>query len=257
MAGFVEIVVIAALAQLTVLPGEKVQFIIAGLSTRYHPLVVVGAAGSAFAGWTALEIAFGEAIQRALPPIVLDGFTVALFLLFAVMLVRSAPEPDADWGAATASDGPASDDAAGSAVGAKTDGGIGATRRIAPDVAGEFSIFGYSVGGRIGSFGSIFALMAAGEFGDKTQLVTISLAATYGATPAIWLGEMLVIVPVSLVNAYAFHKFAHRINLRLAHFVGAGIFAFFAADTVLAMTTGFSVWETVVEWLSAVVLAAV
>ena len=249
MAGFLEIVVIAALAQLTVLPGEKVQFIIAGLSTRYHPLVVVGAAGTAFAGWTALEIAFGEAIQRALPAIVLDGFTVALFLLFAVMLVRSAPEPDADWGADASA-------AAGATSSAETDGGVASARRIAPNVDGEFSVFGYSVGGRIGSFGSIFALMAAGEFGDKTQLITISLAATYGATPAIWLGEMLVIIPVSLLNAYAFHRFAHKIDLRKAHFVGAGIFVFFAADTVLAMTTGFSVWGTVVETISAVVLAA-
>jgi putative Ca2+/H+ antiporter (TMEM165/GDT1 family) len=262
MAGFLEILVIAAVAQLTVLPGEKVQFIIAGLSTRYDPLLVVGAAGTAFAGWTALEIAFGEAIQRALPAIVLDGATVGLFLLFAIMLVRSAPEPDVnrDRTATDATDGAASTaDAtatAGAPSSAETDGGIASAQRFAPDVDGEISLFGRSIGGRIGSFGSIFALMAAGEFGDKTQLITISLAATYGATPAIWLGEMLVIVPVSLANAYAFHRFAHRIDLRKAHFAGAAIFAFFAADTLLAIGTGFSVWETVVEGISAIVLAA-
>jgi putative Ca2+/H+ antiporter (TMEM165/GDT1 family) len=253
MAGFLEILVIAAIAQLTVLPGEKVQFIIAGLSTRYDPLLVVGAAGTAFAGWTALEIAFGEAIQRALPAIVLDGVTVALFLLFAVMLVRSAPEPDASWGGGSSRRAATAEGAAGT----ETDGGIASAQRFAPDVDGEISVFGRSIGGRIGSFGSIFALMAAGEFGDKTQLITISLAATYGATPAIWLGEMLVIVPVSLANAYAFHRFAHKIDLRKAHFVGAAIFAFFAADTLLAMATGFSVWGTVVEGISAIVLAAV
>jgi acyl-CoA synthetase (AMP-forming)/AMP-acid ligase II len=38
------VVAIAAGAQLAVLPGEKVQFIIAGLSTRFHPAMVVGAA---------------------------------------------------------------------------------------------------------------------------------------------------------------------------------------------------------------------
>jgi len=251
MAGFVEIVVIAAIAQLTVLPGEKVQFIIAGLSTRYDPLLVVGAAGTAFAGWTALEIAFGEAIQRALPAIVLDGFTVVLFVLFAIMLVRSAPEPDAEWGAGT------TDAAAGTASDTETDGGIGAPGQIAPDVGGEISVFGRSIGGRVGSFCSIFAMMAAGEFGDKTQLITISLAATYGASPAIWIGEMLVIVPVSLLNAYAFHRFAHRIDLRKAHFAGAAIFAFFAADTVLAMVTGVSVWGTVVGSISEIVVGAI
>ncbi len=67
--------VIAFVYQLAVLPGEKVQFIIAGLSTRYNPLVVVAAAGSAFAGWTALEILFGSAITSALPGIVLESLT--------------------------------------------------------------------------------------------------------------------------------------------------------------------------------------
>ena len=45
MAEYSTIVVVAFLAQLAVLPGEKVQFIIAALSTRYHPLGVVAAAG--------------------------------------------------------------------------------------------------------------------------------------------------------------------------------------------------------------------
>jgi len=236
MAGFLEIVVIAAVAQLLVLPGEKVQFIIAGLATRFHPLLVVGAAGSAFAGWTALEIAFGEAIQRAVPALVLDGFTAVLFALFAVLLVRSAPR---DGGAARPE---------------RTDGGVAA--RAAPAVDGEVSIGRFSIGGRIGQFASIFALMAAGEFGDKTQLVTIGLAVQYGATPAIWIGEMLVIVPVSLANAYLFHHVAHRIDLRTAHFVGAGIFAFFAADTVLSIATGLSVWETAVDTIAEAVLVA-
>ncbi|MFC6771897.1 UPF0016 domain-containing protein, partial [Halorubrum pallidum] len=47
MTGYAEIVVIAFAAQLAVLPGEKVQLMIAGLATRYDPKVVVAAAGSA------------------------------------------------------------------------------------------------------------------------------------------------------------------------------------------------------------------
>ena len=96
MAEYPTIVVVAFLAQLAVLPGEKVQFIIAALSTRYHPLGVVAAAGAAFAGWTALEIWLGRALQTALPPLALDAFTAGLFLLFAVLLTRSAPNPGQD-----------------------------------------------------------------------------------------------------------------------------------------------------------------
>jgi len=239
MSGFLEIVVVAALAQLAVLPGEKVQLIIAGLSTRFAPLLVVGGAGLAFGLWTVLEILFGEALQRALPGIVLDGFTAALFLLFAVLLVRSAPAAGSQTADATA----------------ETDGGI-----VGGSIEGfeaEVDIRGHTVDGRVGTFLAIFAMMAAGEFGDKTQLVTIGLAAEYGATPAIWAGEMLAIIPVSLANAFFFHRFSHRFDLRRAHHVGAALFMFFGLDTVLAMVADVSVWETVVETISNAVLALV
>ena len=234
MTGWLEILTVAFVAQLVVLPGEKVQFIIAGLSTRYNPLVVVSAAGTAFAGWTALEIVFGEALQRALPPVVLDAFTAALFAVFAVLLYRSAPD---------GGDPERVDPAA-------TDGGVAA---FADDF--EPTVFGREVPQVFNGFVPIFAMMAAGEFGDKTQLVTIGLAAQYGAHPAIWAGEMLAIIPVSLANAFFFHKFSHRLDLRKAHLFSAGLFAFFASDTVLSIVTGFSVWETVVTTVSTAVLA--
>jgi putative Ca2+/H+ antiporter (TMEM165/GDT1 family) len=231
--GWVEILTVAFVAQLAVLPGEKVQFIIAGLATRYNPLVVVSAAGAAFAGWTALEILFGEALGRALPPAVLDAFTAGLFAVFAVLLYRSAP-----------SDG----DAAG-ADPAATDGGVAAMDGLEP------TVFGREVPDALGGFVPIFAMMAAGEFGDKTQLVTIGLAAQYGAHPAIWAGEMLAIVPVSLANALFFHRFSHRLDLRKAHHLSAALFAFFAADTVLSVVTGVSVWERAVAAVSTAALA--
>jgi putative Ca2+/H+ antiporter (TMEM165/GDT1 family) len=246
MTAFLDIVIIAAVAQLTVLPGEKVQFIIAGLSTRFKPLVVVAAAGTAFAGWTVLELLFGQALQQVLPGVLLDGFTAGLFLLFAVLLVRSAPEgPDIP-----VERGP------------QTDGGV--VGMGVADINPEFDAFGYSVGGRLGEFLTIFGLMAAGEFGDKTQLVTIGLAAQFGATSAIWLGEMLVIIPVSLTNAYFFHTFSHRFDVRKAHYAGAALFAFFALDTILGMATGptavfghNSLWEAIVTVVSANLLGLV
>jgi putative Ca2+/H+ antiporter (TMEM165/GDT1 family) len=230
MAGWFEVMLIAFGAQLAVLPGEKVQFIIAGLSTRYNPLIVVSAAGSAFAGWTALEIWFGQALQQALPPLALDGITAALFLLFGFLLLRSAPAADIE-GKPT-----------------ETDGGLAG-------MDGEISLFGREVPDRFGTFLPIFGMMAAGEFGDKTQLVTIGLAAQYSAGTAIWAGEMLAIIPVSLLNAFFFYRFSHRFDVRKAHFAGAALFFFFGLDTVLAITTGFSVWETVVSAAANVILA--
>uniref|UniRef100_UPI000EFCD4EF TMEM165/GDT1 family protein n=1 Tax=Halalkalicoccus subterraneus TaxID=2675002 RepID=UPI000EFCD4EF len=165
MSGWVEIATIAFVTQLAVLPGEKGQFIIAGLSTRYSPWTVVGAAGLAFGGWTALEILFGRALQTALSPTALTVLTGGLFLLFAVLLYRSMPADD----------------------GERTDGG---QTPLAPDLDAP-TVFGRDLSESVGGFVPIFLLMATGEFGDKTQLVTIGLAAQYGATSAIWAGEML------------------------------------------------------------------
>ncbi len=229
MAGFVEILVVAALAQLAVLPGEKGQFIIAGLATRYNPLLVVAAAGSAFAGWTAIEIALGSALQNALPELYLDLMMAALFMFFGYMLYRSAP-------------------AEGESL-ATTDGGYADFEKT-----WELPVVDKELPEPVAAFLGIFSLMAVGEFGDKTQIVTIGLAIQYGASPAIWAGEMLAIVPVSLVNAYFFHRFAHRFNLRKAHFIAAAVFAFFAADTLLAVTTGVSVWESIVGAISSTIL---
>jgi putative Ca2+/H+ antiporter (TMEM165/GDT1 family) len=67
---------------------------------------------------------------------------------------------------------------------------------------------------------------------------------------------MAAIVPVSLANAYFFHRFSGKFDARKAHFFAAALFAFFAFDTVLAIATGFSVWETVVTGISGALVAA-
>jgi len=233
MIEWIAILVTAWAAQLLVLPGEKVQFIIAALATRYSPWIVVGAASTAFAGWTVLELLVGEALVATLPGIVLDGITAALFLFFGAMLWRSAPEGDhertvlGDDPETTAAD--------------RTDGG---TLSLDEDL--NVSILGWSVPDRFGTFLPIFSLMAVGEFGDKTQLVTIGLAAQYGAHPSIWAGEMLAIVPISIANALFFHRFSHLVDMRTAHGVAAGIFVFFGLDTILAMTVDISIWEQII-----------
>jgi putative Ca2+/H+ antiporter (TMEM165/GDT1 family) len=234
---YTEILIVAFVTQIAALPGEKVQFMIAALSTRYDPKVVVAAAGSAFAGWTAVEIAVGKALQSALPGVILDGVTAALFFVFAYLLYRSMPARDAERSALDS--------------GSADDGDPGSTAdAVDPDYAdldsvtlpGPLERFEGSLGG----FLPIFALMATGEFGDKTQAVTIGLAFQYGATSAIWVGEMLAIVPISIANAYFFHTFAHRFDVRRAHLASAALFAFFGADTVLSIVADVSVWETFV-----------
>ena len=218
MAGWLEILIAAAALQLLVLPGEKVQMIIAGLATKYDPYVVVAGAGTAFAGWTALEVAFGEALQAALPTVYLDAVTGGLFLLFGLLLVRTALHvEEGEGGERRATDGGEMRDPTGPAF---------ITERV-PD--------GYR------GFVPAFSVSAFGEFGDKTQLVTIGLAAQYGAHPAIWAGEMLAIIPVSLLNALVFHRGAHLLTAARRRYIYLGsavLFFLFAADTAAVYLLG-------------------
>lgn len=221
MATFLEVLIAAATLQALVVPGEKVQMIIAGLSTKYRPVPVVAGAGVAFAGWTALEVAFGEALQGALPAVYLDAITAGLFVVFALLLVRA---------------GLGVGDAASAEGEAVADGGTYADGRLA-------GLDAHLPDGAEGFFPA-FSASAFGEFGDKTQLVTIGLAAQYGAHPAIWLGEMLVIIPMSLFTAFVFNRGARRLtdeHRRWLFFGSALLFVAFAADIAATYWFGVSV----------------
>ena len=211
---WIDILVTAFVAQLMVLPGEKVQVIIAGLSTRYHPLTVVGAAGLAFGIWTFIEIQVGGYIKDVLPGGYLDIGTAVLFLLFAVWIYRST-EMDRS-------------------ARATSDGGVASWKtRINNN---DF----IEVPHHLRNFLPIFLMMWAGEFGDKTQLVTIGLASQYGASSAIWFGEMLAIIPVSLANAYLFYRVSDVVSQRYFRLGSATIFVLFALDTFAKYLIGVS-----------------
>jgi len=227
---FLEIAGVAFAAQLAVLPGEKVQFIIAGLSTKYDPRIVVAAAGVRSPSGPPSRWPSGGALASAIPGVYLDAATGVLFVVFGVLLLRSMPEKGAD--------GPLS-----------SDGGL-----VALD--GRFqnvSLLGRRLPRYFGGFLPIFAMMFLGEFGDKTQLVTIGLAADYGPTPAIWVGEMLAIIPVSILNATFFHRFASTFDARRSHVFSAVLFFFFAFDTFLTVFFDVSIWERVVAAATQVV----
>jgi len=203
MVAWTEVLVSAFVLQLLVLPGEKGQMVIAALATKYSPYVVVAGAATAFGGWTVLEILLGNALKGALPEVYLDGITAGLFIVFAAWILYtsefdldSEPEPKSI-----------------------TDGG--------PALAAEAAD---AVPSRFAGFVPSFSLMVFGEFGDKTQLITIGLAVQYGAHPAIWFGEMLAIIPVSLLTALFFSRVSEYINMRWVRYASATLFVLFAMD---------------------------
>lgn len=213
MSGFFEVVFTAFLFQLIALPGEKGQLIIGSLATKYNPYLVVAGAATAFGGWTVIEILFGTALKGALPEIYLDGMTAGMFVIFAVWVLYSSPNTTANLSTELLPNG-----------GTATSG-----------------LFQRSTPSTFRGFWPAFSLMVFGEFGDKTQLVTISLAVQYGATPAIWVGEMLAIVPVSLATALVFDKAAHRLNRVWVHRLAAALFLIFAIDITVTYALGLSI----------------
>ncbi|RJX43590.1 UPF0016 domain-containing protein [Halonotius aquaticus] len=208
MESFISIVGTAFILQLTALPGEKGQLVIAGLATRYNPYMVVAGASTAFGGWTIIEILLGNALKDALPEVYLDGITASLFFIFGAWLLYTTTD--------------------------SVD-----TPEVAPE-GSRLAALQARLPERLHGFLPSFWLMVFGEFGDKTQLVTIGLAVQYGATPAIWIGEMLAIIPVSLATALFFSKTAHRFDQTWFHRVAAGIFVLFGLDIVAAYTIGRS-----------------
>ena len=213
-----EVFVTAFTLQLLALPGEKGQLVIAGLATTYNPYLVVAGAATAFGGWTVLEILLGEALRGALPVVYLDVATAGLFVLFAVWILYDGSVLSGD------ADEPESGGADFQEA-ATTDGGV---------------VGGTSLASNWEGYLSSFSAMAVAEFGDKTQLITISLAATYGATPAIWLGEMAAIVPVSTLTAVTFARTTHYLNLTWIRRGAAAMFLLFASDIASKYLFGVS-----------------
>lgn len=78
---------------------------------------------------------------------------------------------------------------------------------------------------RFGVFGATFIAFFMAEMGDKTQVVTIALAAQYNDLVAVvfgtTLGMMLANVPVVFLG----DKLAHKLPVRLIHVIAALLFA--------------------------------
>jgi putative Ca2+/H+ antiporter (TMEM165/GDT1 family) len=196
---FVEITVLwtAFTLQLSALPGEKGQFIISSLATKYNPMSVVLGASIAFGMWTVVEIIVGNQLKGAFPEAFLDGATAVLLVIFGLILLYDVRKNE-------------------SSTDIEDNKYVDLLSNKVPD-----SIEGLVIA---------FSVICFGEFGDKTQIITLTLAAKFGASPEIWIGEMLAIVPISILNAYAISNFSDKYNSNLFKYLAILVMFLFAAD---------------------------
>jgi Ca2+/H+ antiporter, TMEM165/GDT1 family len=149
---------------LAVLPAEipdKTILACLILSSRYRPSVVFSGAAAAFLVHVVIAVAAGGALSL-LPHRIVEACAAGAFLIGAVLLWRQKEEKDED-----------QDDA----------GRDGMRSGIWP------------------VFGTAFAVVFLAEFGDLTQILTISLAARFhdpvsvgiGATLALWVAAAIAV----------------------------------------------------------------
>jgi len=147
--------------------GDKGQLAVITLATTYDARKVFVGAVSAFACWNAIEVAVGTNLVRVVPAGVMPVVTGGLFLAFGAWSAYQAVSFAAD-------SSQSSDDLVRSML----------PERVFDRIEGR------------SAFAVAFVTIAVAEFGDKTQLLTVNLSATFPSAPAhvffgAWIGLAL------------------------------------------------------------------
>lgn len=220
----------AFLANLLATFGDKGQLVVVTLAARYGAKrVFVGAMG-AFAAWSALEVLFGQTVVRLLPAGAVGAVTGGLFLVFGAWTLHGAVDSLRSGTAFGASRADADTyrrpdgGAAGGGGGAASAGGTGG-----PGIAGRY--VPAWVARRVGSAGGVatsFVFVAFAEFGDKTQLLTINLAATFPDAPgAVFVGVVAALGLRTGVDAIVGDRVERWLPVTLVEVAAAAVFVAF------------------------------
>ena len=162
------------------------------LSTKYRPLLVWLGVGLAFAAQTGIAVALGKA-AALLPTEAVQAGAAVLFLLGAVLLVREARSQD---------DG---------------DEDYG-------ENAGEAH--------GLRAVGTSFLVLFAAEWGDLSQLLTLSLVARYDDPLSVFAGAWAALLTVSGLAVLVGRVLLRWVPVHVLHYAGAGVCLVLAAATV-------------------------
>jgi len=166
------------------------------LSTRYRPLAVWVGVGLAFFVQTLIAVLAGH-LTTYLPETLVTSVALVIFLAGAVILFRTAPGADEGEKATE-------EEYAGKATDART--GLKAV---------------------VASFLVLFAA----EWGDLSQLLTISMIAKYGNPVSVFIGAWGALLTVSGLAVLAGRVLLRYIRLSTVHYVGSAVCLVLAAVT--------------------------
>jgi putative Ca2+/H+ antiporter (TMEM165/GDT1 family) len=166
------------------------------LSTKYRPLLVWLGVGAAFAVQTAVAVLLGHAASF-LPDDVVRAVAMLLFVAGAVVLVREGRSHQHDTGEEYAAK--------------------------AKDVTGFRAVL------------ASFLVLFAAEWGDLSQLLTISLVARYEAPASVFIGALGALLVVSGLAVVAGRALMRYVALHVLHYVGAAVCVALATLTLVEL----------------------
>jgi putative Ca2+/H+ antiporter (TMEM165/GDT1 family) len=167
------------------------------LSTRYKPIAVWVGVGLAFLVQTLVAVTAGTLVTF-LPDDLIKAVAIAIFLIGAVVLFRTAPGADAG-------EKVQEEEYAAKAVDART--GLKAVT-------------------------ASFLVLFAAEWGDLSQLLTISLVAQYHDHVSVFIGAWLALLTVSGLAVIAGRVLLRYMRLSVLHYIGAGVCLVLAGVTL-------------------------
>ena len=169
------------------------------LSTRYRPLFVWIGVGLAFAVQTLVAVSLGKVVAL-LPTTPVRVLAIVMFLVGAVILFREGRGHQTDSGDEYA-------DKAGDVHGAKV-------------------------------ILASFLVLFAAEWGDLSQLLTLTLVAKYDAPASVFVGALGALLAVSGLAVVVGRTLMRYIQLHVLHYVGAAVCLGLAALTTYELLAG-------------------
>lgn len=166
------------------------------LSTRYRPLLVWIGVGLAFFVQSLVAVTAGH-FASLLPQTLIRAVAIAIFLVGAILLYRAAPGADAE-------EKQQEDEYAAKASDPKRG---------------------------LKAIGASFLVLFAAEWGDLSQLLTISLVARYEEPVSVFLGAWGALLAVSGLAVLAGRVLLRYMRLSVLHYLGATVCLVLAAVT--------------------------
>ncbi|GAB2756558.1 TMEM165/GDT1 family protein [Nocardioides pakistanensis] len=158
------------------------------LSTRYRPLLVWIGVGLAFFLQVLIAVTAGQ-LATLLPETLIRSVAVAIFLAGAVLLFKSAPGADAE----------------------------------EAETEEEYAAKATETRTGLKAVGASFLVLFAAEWGDLSQLLTISLVAKYEDPLSVFAGAWAALLAVSGLAVLVGRVLLRYLKLSMLHYIGAAV----------------------------------